>query len=203
MSRKTCQFGSSASQKHTFLANRFLSLDFVTALKRRTASEPLKWTIRDGWQVSTPFFFRISSWSTCMWILSRLSCLVGICGVCLLTASYCHKAISGSNQYSGPATWCGEMHMMENMMFHLRIYVAHFPNQIQSSMGCRVFYAARLWLCLFWLAAPWKTVVISGGMPLAKHQSGGFSSTTKPTCYHKRDWHCLMHINRYAIGLPA
>lgn len=71
---RLAQCGTSASQIRTFLANHFLSLDFGTTLKTRTASEPLlKWTTTNEWQVSTPFFFGISSWSTCMWILSRLS----------------------------------------------------------------------------------------------------------------------------------
>ena len=195
MPRKEYEYGTSASQTRTFLANHFLSLDFGTELKTRTSFEPLKWTIRNGWQVSTPFFFGISSWSTCMSILSGLSWYRAGCHALWAYAAYVyllHRTATKQYHYQiniAPmqCTWW--------KYTWLKHYVSHFPRS--NPIICS---AARLWPCLFSLAAPWKTAAISGGMPLAKNQSGGFTFREfRITIY---DWHCFF-VHLYVSNWSA
>lgn len=128
-------------------------------------------------------------------ILRGLSSIVGICGLCLHTAYYRHKAYQ--YQINIAALQCGvvKLHMIETFNS-----VSHFPNLIQSSMRCREIvlrcYAARLWPSLFWLAVPWKTAAISGGMPLAKHHS-------KRLTRRELEWWTNLHLHTITIMIDT
>ena len=170
MSRKTCQCGTSASQTRTFLANHFLSLDFGTALKTQTA--PNHWNQR--FAMNGKFRRHVSSGSApdppaCeYWVdCHALWAYVAYAHLLHLTATKQYQC-----QYQIILRTCNVVRWKYTW---LKYHVSQFPNLIQSSMHCILCSAARLWPCLFWLAAPWKTAAISGGMPLAKHQSRGFT----------------------------